>query len=334
MWKMYRVPSIRVRHRKYWSVSLVVAAGVVAALLVLGLSDGRSAQAQTTTAAVVVGAGDIASSGSTGDEATAQLLGNITEGNTKGTVLALGDNAYEEGSLAQYNTYYDPTWGDYKTRTRPAVGNHEYRTGPYPPGASGYFDYFGTEAAGERDKGYYSYDQGAWHIVVLNSECLYWPDGSKDGPSGCSSLRQANMIEWLKGDLDAHSTTACTLAYFHQPRFSSGNGGNALETRPIWAALYAANADVVLSAHDHIYERFAPQTPDGTFNTARGIREFVVGTGGKNHGGIGTIKANSKVRNTTTFGVLKLTLNATSYSWKFVPVAGKTFTDSGTTSCH
>ena len=113
MWKMYRGPSIRVRHRKYWSVSLVVAAGAVAALLVLGLSDGRSAQAQTTTAAVVVGAGDIASGGSTGDEATAQLLGNITEGNTKGTVLALGDNAYEEGSLAQYNTYYDPTWGDY-----------------------------------------------------------------------------------------------------------------------------------------------------------------------------------------------------------------------------
>jgi hypothetical protein len=334
MWKMYRGPSIRIRHRKYWSASLVVAAGAVAALLVLGLSEGRSAQAQTTPAAVVVGAGDIASGGSTGDEATAQLLGNITKGNTKGTVLALGDNAYEEGSLAQYNTYYDPTWGDYKTRTRPAVGNHEYRTGPYPPGASGYFNYFGTAAAGERNKGYYSYDRGAWHIVVLNSECKYWPDGSKDGPSGCSSLRQANMIEWLKSDLDAHSTTRCTLAYFHQPRFSSGSGGNALETRPIWDALYAANADVVLSAHDHIYERFAPQTPNGTLNTARGIREFVVGTGGKNHGGIGTIKANSQVRNTTTFGVLKLTLNSTSYSWKFVHVAGKTFTDSGTTSCH
>src|SRR5215203_7027104 len=329
MWKMYHGPSSRVRHRKgpYWSVSLVVAASAVAALLVLGLSDGRSAQAQTTPAAVVVGAGDISSCNTTGDTATAKLLDSIA-----GTVVALGDNAYNEGTLAEYNNCYGPTWGRHITRTRPAAGNHEYRTGPYPPGASGYFDYFGTRA-GEPSKGYYSYDRGAWHIVVLNSECLYWPDGPKDGPSACSSQRQADMIEWLKANL-ATNPTACTLAYFHQPRFSSGSGGNALETQPIWDALYAANADVVLSGHDHIYERFARQTPNGTFNSARGIREFVVGTGGKDHGGIGTIKANSQVRNTTTFGVLKLTLNATSYSWKFVPVAGKTFTDSGTTSCH
>src|SRR5215203_1178779 len=326
MWKMYRVPSIRVRQRKYWSASLVVAAGAVAALLVLGLSEGRSAQAQTTSA-VVVGAGDISRCNTTGDTATAKLLDSIAE-----TVLALGDNAYEEGSLAQYNDCYGPTWGRHITRTRPAVGNHEYRTGPYPPGASGYFDYFGTRA-GAPSEGYYSYDWGAWHIVVLNSECLYWPDGYKDGPSACSSQRQADMIEWLKANL-ATNPTECTLAYFHQPRFSSGSGGNALETQPIWDALYAANADVVLSGHDHIYERFARQTPNGTFNSARGIREFVVGTGGKDHGGIGTIKANSQVRNTTTFGVLKLTLNATNYSWEFVPVAGKTFTDSGTTSCH
>jgi hypothetical protein len=328
MWKMYRGPSFRFRHSKYWSASLVVAAGAVAALLVLGLSEGRSAQAQTTSA-VVVGAGDISSCDTTGDTATAKLLDSIA-----GTVLTLGDNAYTEGSLAQYNNCYGPTWGRHIARTRPAVGNHEYRTGPYPPGASGYFDYFGTAAAGERDKGYYSYDRGAWHIVVLNSECLYWPDGSKDGPSECTSLRQANMIEWLKGDLAAHATTACTLAYFHQPLFSSGYSGGSPEVKPLWDALYEANADVVLSGHDHIYERFAPQTPNGTLSTAQGIREFVVGTGGRDHGGIGTIKANSRVRNTTTYGVLKLTLNATSYSWKFVPVAGKTFTDSGTTSCH
>jgi hypothetical protein len=308
------------------SVSLVVAVGAVAALLVLGLSEGRSAQAQTTSA-VVVGAGDISSCDTTGDTATAKLLDSIA-----GTVLTLGDNAYTEGSLAQYNNCYGPTWGRHITRTRPAVGNHEYRTGPYPPGASGYFDYFGA-AAGDRDKGYYSYDRGAWHIVVLNSECLYWPDGSKDGPSECTSLRQANMIEWLKANLAANPT-ACTLAYFHQPLFSSGYSGGSPEVKPLWDALYAANADVVLSGHDHIYERFAPQTPNGTLSTARGIREFVVGTGGRDHGGIGTIKANSKVRNTNTYGVLKLTLNATSYSWKFVPVAGKTFTDSGTTSCH
>src|SRR5215210_364701 len=261
MWTMYRGPSIRVRYRKYWPVSLAVAAVVaVAALLVLGLSEGRSAQAQTTSA-VVVGAGDIASCTSTGDEATAKLLSSIS-----GTVFTAGDNAYTEGSLDQYNNCYGPTWGRYKARTMPAVGNHEYRT----PGASGYFDYFGA-AAGEPGKGYYSYDQGAWHIVVLNSECRYWATGFKDGPSQCSSQQQADMIAWLKADLAANAT-ACTLAYFHQPRFSSGYGGNAIETQPIWDALYAAHADVVLSGHDHIYERFARQSPSGALDTSRGIR--------------------------------------------------------------
>ena len=340
MWKIYRGPSIGVRHRKYWSVSLVVAAVVaVAALLILGLSDGRSAQAQTTSA-VVVGAGDISSCTSTGDEATAKLLGSIS-----GKVFTAGDNAYTEGSPTQYANCYDNYrlsdgsifdtartnwWGQYKARTMPAVGNHEYRT----TGASGYFDYFGA-AAGEPGKGYYSYNlsQGTWHIVVLDSECKYWATGYIDGPSQCSSQRQANMIAWLKADLAANSTTVCTLAYFHQPRFSSGFGGNDLSTQPIWDALYAAKADVVISGHDHNYERFARQTPKGALDTSRGIREFVVGTGGASHGGIGTIKANSQVRNTTTYGVLKLTLNSASYSWKFVPVAGKTFTDSGTTSC-
>jgi len=228
MWKMYRGPSIGVRHRKgtYWSVSLVVAAVVaVAALLVLGLSDGRAAQAQTTTAAVVVGAGDISSCTSTGDEATAKLLGSIS-----GTVFTAGDNAYTEGSLDQYNTCYGPSWGQFKARTMPAVGNHEYRT----PGASGYFDYFGA-AAGERGKGYYSYNKGAWHIVALNSECNYWATGFINGPSQCSSQQQADMIAWLKADLAANPTT-CTLAYFHQPRFSSGFGGNNLSTQPIWDA--------------------------------------------------------------------------------------------------
>jgi calcineurin-like phosphoesterase family protein len=271
----------------------------------------------------VVGAGDIASCTSKGDEATANLLGNIS-----GTVLALGDNAYNSGTLSEFTNCYGPTWGRFKARTMPIVGNHEYRT----PGASGYFNYFGA-AAGEPGKGYYSYNRGAWHIIALNSECNYWATGFTDGPSQCSSQKQADMIAWLKADLAANPTS-CTLAYFHQPRFSSGFGGNALETQPIWDALYAANADVVLSGHDHIYERFARQTPNGAFNTTRGIRQFVVGSGGVNHGGIGTVKANSQVRNTTAYGVLKLTLNATSYSWKFVPQAGKSFTDSGTTNCR
>jgi hypothetical protein len=272
---------------------------------------------------VVVGAGDISSCTSTGDEATAKLLLSIS-----GTVFTAGDNAYTEGSLAQYNSCYGPTWGAYKARTMPAVGNHEYRT----QGASGYFDYFGSPAVAPGKGYYYSYDKGAWHIVVLDSECNYWATGFINGPSQCSSQRQADMIAWLKDDLAANPTT-CTLAYFHQPRFSSGFGGNNLSTQPIWDALYTAKADVVISGHDHNYERFARQTPSGALDTSRGIREFVVGTGGASHGGFGTIKANSQVRNATTYGVLKLTLNSASYSWKFVPVAGKTFTDSGTTSC-
>src|SRR5215203_3520799 len=301
-------PTTRVRHGKYWIIPVAVALAV-AALFVL--SDGsNSAQAQTTST-VLVGAGDIASCDSTGDTATSKLLGSIA-----GTVLAIGDNAYMEGSLSQYNDCYGPTWGQFKARTKPAVGN---------------YDYFGA-AAGERGKGYYSYNRGAWHIVALDSECRYWATGFINGPSLCSSQKQADMIAWLKADLAANSTT-CTLAYFHHPRFSSGYGGNSLETQPIWDALYAAHADVVLSGHDHIYERFARQSPSGALNTSRGIRQFTVGTGGVEHGGIGTIKANSQVRNTTAYGVLKLTLNSTSYSWKFVPEAGKTFTGSGTTNC-
>jgi calcineurin-like phosphoesterase family protein len=310
---------IRVRHRKLWLVPIVAAlVCAAAALVVLGSYQSRSAQAQTSSA-VVVGAGDIASCTSKGDTATARLLANIS-----GTVLAIGDNAYGEGTTAQFNNCYDPTWGQFKARTQPVVGNHEYRTN----GAAGYFNYFGA------GKDYYSYDRGAWHIIALNSECDYWATGFKDGPSQCSSQKQQNMIAWLKNDL-ANNPTACTLAYFHQPRFSSGQGGNALTaTEQIWEALYAADAEVVLSGHDHIYERFAPQAPGGRLDTAQGIRQFVVGSGGVNHGRIGNVKPNSQVRNATAFGVLKLTLNSGSYAWKFVPEAGKSFTDSGTDGCH
>jgi hypothetical protein len=297
------------------SMGLAVLLASTAAVLTAKPGEGQ------TAAVTLVGAGDIARCDRTGDTATARLLANIP-----GTVLALGDNAYQEGTLAQFNNCYDPTWGSYKARTKPIVGNHEYRTS----GASGYFTYFGA-AAGQQGKGYYSYNRGAWHIVALNSECRYWATGFKDGPSLCSSQQQADMIAWLKADLAANPAR-CTLAYFHQPRFSSGYGGNALETQPIWDALYAARADVVISAHDHVYERFARQTPTGT-QSNRGIRQFVVGTGGASHGGFHIIKAHSQVRNGKTYGVLKLTLNSSSYGWKFVPVAGKTFTDSGTTSC-
>jgi acid phosphatase type 7 len=263
---------------------------------------------------VLVGAGDIATPSAQNDEATAKLLDGIP-----GTVYTLGDNAYPDGAPSEFTNYYGPTWGRHKARTKPSVGDHEYITS----GASGYFGYFGA-AAGKPSEGYYSYNLGEWHVVVLNSNC------TKVG--GCGST--SPMVTWLKKDLAANPRK-CTLSYFHHPLFSSGGEhGNISSVRPIWDALYAANADVVLNGNDHNYERFAPQTPSGVADSARGIREFVVGTGGGGLYSLGTIKANSQVRNNTTYGVLKLTLHSSSYTWKFVPVAGKSFTDSGTTTCH
>ena len=311
------------------SVVLVVFGAMLLALLlvvvIVGLFDARAAEAHHKTGhgsvgtnagatrAVLVGAGDIATCSSTGDEATATLLDGIS-----GTVFTAGDNAYNAGTAKEFKNCYDPTWGRHKARTKPSVGNHEYITS----GASGYFGYFGA-AAGNPKKGYYSYNRGGWHVVALNSMC--------ENVGGCTAT--SPMVRWLKQDLAANPK-ACTIAYFHHPLFSSGEHGNETKMRPTRQALYAANADVVVSGHDHDYERFAPQTPRGTRDTARGIREFVVGTGGASHVAFGTIKANSQVRNADTFGVLKLTLLPDSYKWKFVPVAGQSFTDSGTTSCH
>jgi hypothetical protein len=266
--------------------------------------------------AVLVGAGDIASCDDLkGAEATAKLLDNIP-----GTVFAAGDLAYPDGSDEQFAKCYGPTWGRFKDRTRPAPGNHEYHS----DGASGYVRYFGA-AAGDPKKGYYSYDLAAWHVIVLNSEC--------DAVGGCEA--GSAQEQWLRQDLKAHPAK-CTLAYWHKPLFSSGAAhGNDPEVKPLWDALYSADADVVINGHDHHYERFAPQDPAGNADSQRGIREFVVGTGGKNsHRKLASPKPNSEVRQADTFGVLKLTLRATSYDWEFVPEAGKTFTDSGSGNCH
>jgi hypothetical protein len=262
---------------------------------------------------VLVGAGDIAKCSSSGDEATAKLLDSIP-----GTVFTTGDNVYDSGTASEFRDCYGPSWGRHKARTKPSVGNHEYLS----VGASGYYDYFGS-AAGSPSRGYYSYDRGDWHVVVLNSTC------EKVGGCGATSP----MVTWLKQDLAANPT-GCTLAYWHQPLFSSGQHGESPKMRPSYQVLYNNNAEAVLNGHEHSYERFAPQRPDGTLDTARGIREFVVGTGGASHHPFGAIKPNSQVRNSGTYGVLKLTLHSGSYEWKFVPVAGKTFTDSGTQSCH
>jgi Calcineurin-like phosphoesterase len=264
--------------------------------------------------AVLLAAGDISSCSNDGDEQTAQLLDAQS-----GTIATLGDNAYESGTNSEFTNCYNPTWGRNKARTEPAVGNHEYNTA----GATGYFAYFGA-AAGDSTKGYYSYDLGAWHIVVINSNC------SQVGGCGVGSPQE----KWLRADLAAHPA-ACTLGYWHHPLYSSGGEhGNDPEMAPIWQALYDNGAEVVLSGHDHNYERFAPQNANATLDNAQGIREFIVGTGGRSHYTWGTIRANSEVRNNTTFGILKLTLHANGYDWQFIPIAGSTFTDSGSGTCH
>ncbi len=275
--------------------------------------------ATTATSATLVGAGDIArcpttgATGAEGAEATAKLLDGIP-----GTVFTTGDNAYESGTATEFQNCYGPTWGRHKARTNPSVGNHEYNTA----GASGYFNYFGS-AAGDPSKGYYSYNLGDWHVVVLNAMC--------ENVGGCGAT--SPMVTWLEND-QAANPKACTAAYWHHPLFSSGEHGNNTKMRPTWDALYAANADVVLNGHDHDYERFAPQSPSGGADSTRGIREFVVGSGGGSHYSFVSIQPNSEVRNSDTYGVLKLTLKPTSYDWKFVPEAGRSFTDSGTTNCH
>ena len=270
---------------------------------------GTSALTVTAAAAsyVLVGAGDIADCDAS---ATAALLDNIP-----GTVFTAGDNAYPNGSSADYTQCYDPSWGRHKVRTRPSPGNHDHNTS----GAAGYFGYFGAQA-GPAGLGYYSYDVGAWHIISLDSNI--------DMSAGSA------QETWLRADLAA-STKRCTIAYWHHPRFSSGTShGSTGSTQPLWQALYDFGAEIVISGHDHEYERFAPQTADGTADAARGIREFVVGTGGAGLYSLGTPLPNSEVGNDNSHGVLKLTLSDGSYTWEFIPVAGDSFRDSGSGTCH
>ena len=262
---------------------------------------------------VLVGAGDIAGCSSAGDEATAKLLDGIP-----GTVFTAGDNAYGNGTAAEFANCYGPSWGRHRGRTRPSPGNHDYNTA----GAAGYYGYFGA-SAGDPAKGYYSYDIGSWHVVAVNSSC------SAVGGCGAGSPQE----RWLRADLAA-STKPCTVAYWHHPLFTSGSHAPSTEMRPIFQALYDNNAEVVVSGHNHQYERFAPQAPNGALDSARGVREFVAGMGGISHYSFGAIQPNSQARNSDTYGVLKLTLHANSYDWQFVPEAGRTYTDSGSTACH
>jgi acid phosphatase type 7 len=299
--------------RRHAPMVLVALLGII---LALGCAPERPPR--PPSGEVIVAAGDIADCAKKGDEQTARLIEN-TEG---ATVLALGDLAYPDGSTEEFADCYGPSWGHFKERTKPTPGNHDYET----KGASGYFDYFG-KAAGNPEEGYYSYDLGSWHLVSLNSNC-----GEGEVRCGPGSTQR----RWLEEDLAANGDKRCTLAYMHHPRFSSGvKHGSTPTLEPLWEALYEGGADVVLSGHEHNYERFAPQDPNGRADPKRGIREFVVGTGGGgSHYPISEPIANSEVHNDHTYGVLKLTLHPKGYEWRFVPAGGGTFTDSGSARCH
>jgi acid phosphatase type 7 len=296
--------------------------GLLATLLALGCASEPASSpnwtpppAEVAGSPVVVAAGDIAHCRSEGDEATAGLLEGIDA-----TIITLGDNAYRNGSARDYQECYEPTWGRFKDRTRPAPGNHEYDT----EGASAYFRYFG-KAAGHPEEGYYSYDLGAWHLVALNSNC-------EEVAGGCDA--SSPQVRWLRAEL-ANDGRSCTLAYLHHPLFTSGKYRPGIpEGKPLWEALYAAGADVVLSGHDHNYQRFAPQDPEGRADPRRGIRQFVVGTGGRNLYPISWFPlANIEAHDDETYGVLKLTLSPKGYQWRFLAVGGG-FTDSGGARCH
>jgi chitodextrinase len=325
--------------RLRWSMGFALASALAATA---SLAGGRAAVVRAATRSssadpLIAAVGDIACDPSnssfngglgTSSSCRQKYVADLLVNAAPSAVLILGDNQYYCGGYQAFQQSYDLSWGRLKAVTHPAVGNHEYLTSggtdcnAQNAGASGYFRYFGA-AAGAQGKGYYSFDIGAWHLIALNSNC---GDAGGCGPSSQQGI-------WLRNDLASHPNF-CTLAYWHIPLFSSGGRANN-NSRTFWDALYASDADLVLVAHDHLYERFAVQRPDGTADSTRGLREFVVGTGGANHTAFtSTIFPNSEVRNDTTYGALLLTLHPTSYDWQFVSEAGKTFTDAGTTQCH
>lgn len=265
--------------------------------------------------ATLVGAGDISSCWSDGDDATAELLDSIA-----GTIFTTGDNSQDDGLPEQFEDCFDPSWGKFRSRIRPAPGNHDYLT----TDASGYFSYFGPKA-GPYGKGYYSYDLGEWHIVALNSNC--WAVG------GCYS--GSPQESWLREDLEA-TDHYCVAAYWHHPLFTSSDGHEPeMEVLPLFEALYDHDAEIVMTGHNHNYERFAPLDPEGQLDLERGVREFVVGTGG---GGdpyeFGDTVPHSEQRGQDAYGVLRLVLRPDGYDWQFVPVDGDTLTDEGSAQCH
>ncbi|MDQ3865231.1 MAG: metallophosphoesterase, partial [Actinomycetota bacterium] len=247
-----------------------------------------------------------------------QTTADLIAGITPDVVLALGDNQYTDGARWKFEQSYAKTWGRFRAITRPVPGNHEYVTRR----ASGHFGYFGARA-GPTGRGYYSFELGAWHVVALNSNCI--------SIGGCAP--DSRQLRWLRADLAANRNR-CVLAYWHAPLFSSGGAGGDPRTRVFWQALAAAGADVILNGHDHDYERLAPQTPSGKPDALRGMREFVVGTGGRSLLPMRDPLPTTESRDNTTYGLLKLTLSPTGYDWQFVAAGEATFTDEGSGVCH
>lgn len=299
--------------------------GLVLMTLLLSLVP---TQAPTAPHALtVVAAGDIAcdatTKGGDPDDAspegchmagTAQLIAGVRPD----LVLPLGDEQYQDGALSAFRTMYAKTWGTFLSIMRPVPGNHEYET----PHAAGYFAYFSARA-GDPLTGYYSFDRGGWHFIAINANC--------GDVGGCNEGSPEER--WLKADLARHKA-GCILAYWHQPRFSSGFHHSDPAYIAFWQDLYAAKADLVLNGHDHLYERFGPQTPAGAADPGNGIREIIAGTGGRSHYVFKKIEPNSEARNNTAFGILILHLRKHDYDWAFKPEAGKSFTDHGSARCH
>jgi len=245
---------------------------------------------------------------------TADMIANALEKDTHAIVITLGDNTYPVGKPEEFSDCYDPTWGRFKERTLPSPGNHDYGM----PKALGYYNYFG-EIAGPDRRGYYAKQVGAWRILSLNSNI--------------DPVQMEKQVSWLKEEL-SHSKEMCTLAFWHHPAYSSGGHGNNKHMQNIWKILAAAKADIVLTSHDHDYERFVPLDGNGDRDDQNGIRSFVVGTGGAKLTPMFLPKATTEIRDNNTHGVLKLTLQEKSYEWEFLPVPGSNFSDKGKGSCH
>ncbi len=318
----------RARHHGASLMLLRPFLALVAGLIVFACSQPFDAEqptfaTSTTAPAIILAAGDIARCGIGGDEQTAATLDSLIGVYPGATVVPLGDLVYPDGTAANLRDCYGPSWGRFKSRTRAVIGNHEYDASPT---AQFYWDYFYAGQGGPRGKGYYSWDTGSWHVVVLNTNSAF-----------VSTRPGTPQDVWLANDLATH-TSQCLLGLWHHPRFSSQTTAPLLAppnyTSYPWNRLVAAKADVVVNASQHFYERFAPQRTDGTPDSL-GLRQFIVGSGGASGvGRLTAIRPNSEAREGNTRGVLKLELGDGYYRWEFVHVAGGTFTDAGTTTCH